>query len=61
MNWNDYKAEKLKNPKFKQAYDELEEEFNFLNEKLSAENKKIPEKKFYKQSKEKYFEQVATL
>ena len=31
----------LKNPDFKQAYDELEEEFNLLNEKLTAENKKI--------------------
>lgn len=41
MKWEDYKSEKLKNPDFKQAYDELEEEFNLLNEKLTAENKKI--------------------
>ena len=41
MKWEDYKSEKLKNPAFKQAYDELEEEFNLLNEKLTAENKKI--------------------
>lgn len=41
MKWEDYKSEKLKNPDFKKAYDELEEEFNLLNEKLSAENKKI--------------------
>ena len=41
MKWEDYKSEKLKNPNFKQAYDELEEEFNLLNEKLTAENKKI--------------------
>ena len=41
MKWEDYKNEKLKNPDFKQAYDELEEEFNLLNEKLTAENKKI--------------------
>lgn len=42
MNWEDYKNEKLKNPDFKNAYDELEEEFNLLNEKLTEENKKIP-------------------
>ena len=41
MKWEDYKNEKLKNPDFKSAYDELEEEFNLLNEKLTAENKKI--------------------
>ena len=41
MKWEDYKSEKLKNSNFKQAYDELEEEFNLLNEKLTAENKKI--------------------
>lgn len=41
MKWEDYKSEKLKNPNFKQAYDELEEEFNLLNEKLTEENKKI--------------------
>ena len=41
MKWEDYKSEKLKNPDFKNAYDELEEEFNLLNEKLTAENKKI--------------------
>ena len=41
MKWEDYKSEKLKNPAFKQAYDELEEEFNLLNEKLTEENKKI--------------------
>lgn len=41
MKWEDYKNEKLKNPDFKRAYDELEEEFNLLNEKLTAENKKI--------------------
>lgn len=41
MKWEDYKSEKLKNPDFKKAYDELEEEFNLLNEKLTAENKKI--------------------
>lgn len=34
MKWEDYKNEKLKNPEFKQAYDELEEEFNLLNEKI---------------------------
>ena len=41
MKWEDYKNKKLKNPDFKNAYDELEEEFNLLNEKLTAENKKI--------------------
>ena len=41
MKWEDYKSEKLKNQNFKRAYDELEEEFNLLNEKLTAENKKI--------------------
>lgn len=41
MKWEDYKNAKLKNPDFKKAYDELEEEFTLLNEKLTAENKRI--------------------
>jgi len=40
MKWQEYKQKKLENPKFKQAYDELEEEFSNLNEKLTAEQSK---------------------
>ena len=36
MNWNEYKANKLENPEFKQAYDELEVEYAIMNEMLKA-------------------------
>lgn len=36
MKWNDYKAKKLENPAFKQAYDELEVEYAIMNEILST-------------------------
>lgn len=61
MKWQDYKAEKLKDEKFKKAYDELEEEFSALNKKLAAE---YTEKNFVKNfsaRNEKYFEQTANL
>ena len=61
MKWQDYKQKKLENPKFKQAYDELEEEYFALNKKLSSEeSKKIPAKSFFTKQ-EKFFEQTATL
>ena len=36
MNWNEYKAQKLENPAFKQAYAELEVEYAIMNEMLKA-------------------------
>lgn len=36
MKWNEYKAKKLENPEFKQAYDELEVEYAIMNEMLRA-------------------------
>lgn len=36
MKWNEYKAKKLENPDFKQAYDELEVEYAIMNEMLRA-------------------------
>ena len=36
MKWNEYKAKKLENPVFKQAYDELEVEYAIMNEMLRA-------------------------
>ena len=36
MKWNEYKAQKLGNPEFKQAYDELEVEYAIMNEMLKA-------------------------
>ena len=36
MKWNEYKAKKLENPEFKQAYDELEIEYTIMNEMLRA-------------------------
>lgn len=61
MRWQDYKAEKLKDAKFKRAYDELAEEFSALDKKLAAE---YAEKHFVKNfsgRNEKYFEQTVTL
>ena len=34
MKWNEYKAKKLENPEFKQAYEELEVEYAIMNEML---------------------------
>ena len=34
MKWNEYKAKKMENPKFKQTYDELEVEYAIMNEIL---------------------------
>ncbi len=34
MKWNDYKSKKLKNPEFKQAYDELELKYSIMNKKF---------------------------
>ena len=36
MKWNEYKTQKLNNPAFKQAYDELEVEYAIMNEMLRA-------------------------
>ena len=36
MKWNEYKTQKLNNPAFKQAYDELEVEYAIMNEMLKA-------------------------
>ena len=58
MKWQDYKQKKLENPKFKQAYDELEEEFSALDKKFTEEQ--AEEKIFYVRN-EKFFEQTATL
>ena len=53
MKWQDYKQKKLENPKFKQAYDELEEEFSALDKKFTEEQ--AEEKIFYVRN-EKFFE-----
>ena len=58
MKWQDYKQKKLENPKFKQAYDELEKEFSSLDKKLTKEQ--AEEKIFYVRN-EKFFEQTANL
>jgi len=62
MKWQEYKQKKLENPKFKQAYDELEEEFSNLNEKLTAEQskEKIYSAKVYVRNKN-FFEQATSL
>ena len=62
MKWQEYKQKKLENPKFKQAYDELEEEFSELNKKLSTEQSKDKNysAKFYVRNK-KFFEQAKSL
>lgn len=36
MKWNEYKTQKLNNPAFKQAYNELEVEYAIMNEMLKA-------------------------
>lgn len=34
MKWDEYKQQKLQNPEFKQAYEELEVEYAIMNEML---------------------------
>ena len=58
LKWQNYKQKKLENPKFKQAYDELEEEFSALDKKFTEEQSE--EKIFYARN-EKFFEQTANL
>lgn len=46
MNWQDYKNEKLKDPRFKIEYDKLEEEFRLISKSLAGESEKISEENF---------------
>lgn len=45
MKWEDYHNEKMKDPEYKAAYDELEDEYEKLRLKLKSEQK-IPSNNF---------------
>ena len=47
MTFEDYKREQLKNPDFKQAYDDLEPEYQLIKELINYRNEnKISQQKF---------------